>query len=145
MEESSKWYVQIWIYKVSSASERIKHIRVRVRGIIEVDAKGILDERSVEILFEVRGRGGVIIWMSDIIGPTATEFVIRLFDVRSALVSCLHADDLADISRTVDLVALANLVLTATGHLIGEFHIVVDGVVHSFDAIGIVDGELGIL
>lgn len=80
--------------------------------------------------------------MSNVIGPTAAEFIIWLFDIRSALVSRLHTDDLANISAAVDLIALADLVLTAAWHDVGKFHVVVDGVVHGFDSVGIVDGKL---
>lgn len=45
--------LQSWINKISCARECIEHVRVRVGGIIEIDAQSILDEWGVKILLKV--------------------------------------------------------------------------------------------
>lgn len=84
--------------------------------------------------------------MADVINTAAAVRIVRLFHICSALIRGLLANQLTDCSRSVDLSASINL--DQTPELFGKtckLHIVVHGVIDSFDAVGIVDSKLRVV
>lgn len=83
--------------------------------------------------------------MTDIICPPSTHIIIRTLDVIATHVTGFRADGMVRQRSPVRSCAESKLLLAAVGHAVGELHVVVDGVVDGLDAVGVVDGEFGIV
>lgn len=117
----------------------------RRRRVIEVHAEGLLRAGLIEVIDKVSGRGGIVVRVADIVDATTAEGIVGPFDEATADVCGAGAVGLAVDSSAVDLGAVGDVVGAAAGDGVGEFHEVVDGVVDGFDAVGVVDGEFGVV
>lgn len=95
--------------------------------------------------------GLLLVWTADyvsialLIYTATTVGVVRGLHVCPALICGLETILLPNICRSVHLLALGAEVKAASSHIASELHELVDRIVHSFDPIRIVDGELGIV
>lgn len=123
---------------------RVDQTRGR-RRVIKVHAEGLLRAGLVEVIDKVSGRGGIFVRMADIVDAATTEGVVGPFDEVPTDVRRGGAGGLAVDGGAVGLGAVGDVVGAAAGDGVGEFHEVVDGVVDGFDAVGVVDGEFGVV
>lgn len=114
--------------EVAGLLEGVIHLRAG-GGVIEVDAQGVLDGGLLEVLVVAGWWGWVVAWMADVVDAAAGVLVVRTFDVIAAHVGGFGTDAVVYEGGAVGLLAGGDLVLAAVGHAIGEFHVVVDGVV----------------
>lgn len=83
--------------------------------------------------------------MTNVICPPSTHIVIRTLDVITTHVAGFGADGMLSQGGAVGGRTESKLLLAAVGHVVGELHVVVDGFVDGLDAVGVVDGELGVV
>lgn len=83
--------------------------------------------------------------MANIINAAAAVGVVGPFDVVAAHVCSFRANVLANGGGAVGLAAVVDLVEAAVGHEAGEFHVLVHRLVDGLDAVGVVDGEFGVV
>ena len=83
--------------------------------------------------------------MSDVVHASPAKDVIRPFNVVSAHVGRLGADGVLGQRRPVRGPTQRHLVETAVGHVQGEFHVIVDGIIYGLDTIGVMDSKFGIV
>ena len=70
--------------------------------------------------------------MTDVIHAPTSDIFVRSLDVIPTHVGRLGTDSIVRQRRAVGLFAQGDLVLAAVGHVVGEFHVVVHGVVDLF-------------
>lgn len=145
LEDLFDVFEEVGVDEVASALEAERDVgRIGAR-IIDVYTQGLLRGFQVEEVHEVVWWRGVVVWMADVVDAAAAEFVVGLLDEGAAEVGCHCACELAVFGGAVRELAPFDLVAAAAGHVVGLLHEVVDCVVDGFDAIGVVDGELGIV
>ena len=86
--------------------------------------------------------------MSDIVCAPTTEGVVRSLNIISAHILCFRTDGLRGQIFLAGLSGLAttvNQIETATGHVQGKLHVVVDSIVDGLDAVRVVDSKLGVV
>lgn len=83
--------------------------------------------------------------MTNIINAPSAVTVVRRLDVCSALIRCLEAILHSHISRAVDLSACGVEVKTSSDHVTGKLHVFINGIVDSFDPIGVVYRKLRVV
>jgi len=132
-----------------------------VARVVDRHTERLLDVAQVEVVRVARVRGGVLVWVADVVDAAAAVVVVRRFDIVTAHVLRFVADlhdtrsqfGLSDgrVSVVVAPVAFSSraassdLVEAAAKHVVCKLGIAVDGVVVSFDAVGVVYGKLGVL
>lgn len=147
VEEVFEVLDKLGVDKVAGICEVIVDIWRRFSGrrIVQIHANGLLNVRQVEVVDKVLRWGWIVGWMPDIISATATKLVVRPFNIGPTRFCGVEADVFPFIRGAVRGGAGGYLVFAHTRVVIGGFHIEVDAVVHGFNAVGVVDGELGVV
>ena len=114
-------------------------------GIVKVDTDGLLCLCGVKEVDKVAVRSGVVVRVADVVNTAATVGIIGAFDIVTAHIGRLSADVFADGGGTVGLTAVVNLVEATVAHEAGEFHVVVNCLVDSLNAVGIVDSKFRVV
>ena len=133
--------------KISSGLESIVNVIVGF-GVVDTNTKSVLDFSHVEEVREVLRRSRVITGVSDIVGSSARVLVVRSFDIVSAHILGFGAEGLSGkvvLTRFSGFAAVLDGFEASAVHVQGELHVVVDGIVDCLDAIGVVDGKLGVV
>jgi hypothetical protein len=131
--------------KVAGAGEAVADGAGRRRCVVDVYAECLLRAGHIEEGHEVVGRRGVVVGVANVVDTTTAESVVGFFDERTAQVGGLRAGELAVFGAAVGFAAVFDLVMATFGHIVGLLHEGVDGVVNRLYAIGVVDGELGVI
>lgn len=127
--------------------ERIVDVVVGL-GVVETNAKSILDFSKVQEVGEVLRRSRVIAGVSDIVCSTSGEAVVGTLDIVSAHVLGLRAESLSGkvvLTGLSGLTAVVNQVKTSVGHVQSELHVVIDSIVDSLDTVCVVDSKFGVV
>lgn len=101
-------------------------------GVVEVDAEGVFDGGFLQVFAVAGWWGGVVAWVADVVDAAAGVLIVGAFDVVATHVGGFGADAVVYEGGAVCLLAGGDLVLAAVAHAVGEFHVVVDGVVDLF-------------
>jgi hypothetical protein len=83
--------------------------------------------------------------MPDVVDTATSIVVVGAFDIASAEIGGFSADFLAFECVAVCFVADFDLVATTAWLVVCVFHLRIDGVIDGFDAVRVVDRELGIV
>lgn len=118
--------------------------RIRAR-VINAHAQFLLRAFKVQKVDKVVRRRGVVVRVPDVVHAAAAVRVVRLLDHAAAQIRGLRARELAVGRAAVGGFAVLQLVAAAVGDGVGELHEGVDCVVDGVDAVGVVDGEFGVV
>lgn len=130
-------FKEIRVNEIASLLECVVDVVVAGR-IVEVHTQRILNVCLVEIIWEIRWRGWVVVWVTNIIDTPITVRVVWSLDVVAAHILRFCAYSLAGGCRAVSIAAVFNLLETTVVHVASELHVVVDCIVDSFDAVCVV-------
>ena len=100
---------------------------------------------EVEVVFEVGRWRRVVVWVADVVDAAVAVGIVWALHVVTAHALGLGADGVVGKGGQVRTVADGDLVLATVDHVVGELLVIVDGVVHGFDTIGVVVGELWVV
>lgn len=133
--------------EIPSGLESIVNVIVGL-CVIDTHTQCILHLSHIQEIREVLRGSGVITRMSDVIGASARILVVRALDIVSAHVLGLRAESLGSevvLTGFSGFAAVLDVFETAAAHVQSELHVVVDGVIDGFNAVGVVDGEFRVM